>query len=74
MILRRGRQDRVTLAAKTSAAFSLGEQHAHFRLAAGGEKSQSVERTGQGAPLDEFAAPWQNQPDNCKRGSSNVRT
>lgn len=56
MILGRGRQDRVTLAAKTPVAFSLREQRAHFRLAAGGQQGQSIERTGQGALLDEFAA------------------
>ena len=56
MILRCGRQDRVTLAAKTPVAFSLREQHAHFRLAAGGQQGQSIEGAGQSALLDEFAA------------------
>lgn len=56
MILRRCRQDRVALAAKTPVAFSLREQHAHFRLAAGGQQGQSIEGAGQSAPVDEFAA------------------
>ena len=56
MILRRRRQDCITLAAKASIEFGLREQRADLRLAAGGEQCQSVERTGQRALLDEFGA------------------
>ena len=56
MIFWRCREDRVALAAKTPVAFSLREQHAHFRLAAGGQQGQSIEGAGQSALLDEFAA------------------
>lgn len=56
MILWRCRKDCITLAAIASIEFGLREQRTDLWLAAGGQQCQSVERTRQGALLDEFSA------------------
>src|SRR5450830_463148 len=55
-MLRRRRQQRVALAAETAIKLGLREQRADFRLAAGGEQCQPVERAGERAAFDEIGA------------------
>src|SRR5476649_448101 len=55
-ILKRGRQQQLALAAEAAIELGLRKQGAHFRLAAGGEQRQPVERAGQRAGLDKIGA------------------
>lgn len=56
VIFRRCRQDRIALSAIAPVEFGLCEQGPDLWLAARGQQRQSIERTSQGALLDEFAA------------------
>jgi hypothetical protein len=56
MIFGRGGQDRIALATIAAIEFSLGEQGAQLGLAARRKESQTIERAGQRALLDEFRA------------------
>src|SRR5262245_59387010 len=56
MIFRGSGQDRIALTAKRAVTLCLRKQCTNFWLAASGQQSQPIERTGQGALLDEFAS------------------